>query len=57
MLLSFMYYEIFEDCELLGKKFFEFAKRLKLRKLGKLPDFPDAKTRPVWKHYKFIEEI
>ena len=56
-LTSFLYFEIFEDCELLGQKYYERAKRLKLRELKKIKDFSDVKTRPTWKYYKFVEEI
>ena len=56
-LLSFLYFEIFEDCELLGSKYFERATRIKLRELNKLVPFDQIKQRPTWKFYKFIEKI
>jgi hypothetical protein len=42
-LTSFLYFEIFEDCELLGNKYYERAKRLKLRELKKLKDHSGVK--------------
>lgn len=47
-LLAFLYYEIFNDCELLGNKYFERAKRIKLRELGKITGVDEVKARPTW---------
>jgi len=56
-LLSFLYFEIFEECELLGNKYFERSKRIKLRELGKVQSVDEVRQRPAWKFYQFVEEI
>lgn len=54
--MAFLYYDVFEDCELLGDKYLDMTKRILLRAEEKITAPEAVKERDVSKFYFYPEE-